>query len=100
MRKRVTGFLLPAVCFLLLAACLSACAEEAERELTLMIYMTGSDLESQALSDPKYRVCSASADLEAMTASVPEDENMAVVVLAGGTTAWQNGFAAEKDCIW
>ena len=100
MRKRVTGFLLPAVCFLLLAACLSACAEEAECGLTLMIYMTGSDLESQALSDPKYRVCSASADLEAMTASVPEDENMAVVVLAGGTIAWQNGFAAEKDCIW
>ena len=99
MKKRIISFLLTAVC-ILLALCLSAGAEGSERGLTLMVYMAGSDLESLGVSDPKYRVCSASADLETMAASVPEGENMAVVVLAGGTAVWQNGFAADRDCIW
>ena len=99
MRKRVLCFAMLTVC-MLLVVCLSAGAEGAERGLTLMVYMTGSNLESSAVSDPKYRIVSASRDLETMKASVQEDKNTAVVVLAGGTTAWQNGFAADKDCIW
>ena len=92
--------LLLAAFVLLPAARLSARAEGVGRALTLMVYMAGSDLESRAVTDPKYRPCSAGADLEAMAASLPEDGSVAVAVLAGGSSAWQSGAAADRDCIW
>ena len=80
----------------LLAACCCACilagfvpaSGAAERAaLTLMVYLTGSDLESGGQA--------ASRDLEEMSASLPRDGRVRLLVQAGGTNAWGTDLSPE-----
>ena len=92
MKKGICLLIILAACILLQAACPSVHAEDRERNLTLLVYMTGSDLESRAGS--------ASADLEEMKAAMPENESMAVLVFTGGSSAWKNEIPADRNCTW
>ena len=85
-RKLLVGALL--LC--LTAGCLPARAE-AEKSLTVMIYLTGSNLESLDFS--------ASQEIQEMEAAGIDARRMAVVVMAGGAKQWGNGLQAEKNVI-
>ena len=60
--------------------------------MTLMVYMTGSDLESQAGS--------ASADLAEMMEALPADDSLQVQVLAAGAARWQADVEADATNIY
>ena len=78
-------------CLLLTACCLACFTAGAENRLTLMVYMTGSDLESLGGA--------ASADLEEMSAAL-RDDGVTVAVLTGGASGWQNGIPADRNILW
>ena len=60
--------------------------------LTLMIYLCGSDLES--------KTGAATKDLDEIVASGVNTDLVNVVVMAGGTTQWQNGFSHEETAVY
>ena len=62
------------------------------KTLTLMLYLCGSDLESKAGA--------ASSDLEEILASGVDPGAVNVVVMAGGTTKWQNGFSEGETAVY
>ena len=64
----------------------------AKAALSILVYMTGSDLESAGAA--------ASHDLEEMSASLPEDDSIRVFVLAGGTSHWFSGIEAEETSLY
>ena len=78
-------------CLLFAACCLACFAAGAENRMTLMVYMTGSDLESLGGA--------ASADLEEMSAAL-RDDGVTVAVLTGGASGWQNGIPADRNILW
>ena len=87
------GFPRPAVlllCMLVLLCGLSfPCpAAAAEKDLTLMIYMAGSDLETQNGA--------ASADIREMLDAGCDFGRMNVVILAGGAERWHLGLNPEE----
>ena len=61
-------------------------------KLTLMIYLCGSDLES--------KTGAATKDLDEIVASGVNTDLVNVVVMAGGTTQWQNGFSHEETAVY
>ena len=71
--------------------CLISLSAFAESDLTLMVYMTGSDLESQAGA--------ASADLEELCAACPKD-GLQITILTGGTNEWKNGIPGDRNILW
>lgn len=88
--KRLLGI------FLLLAAmsvfCASAVAEAAPpADLTLMVYMCGSNLESSCGA--------ASADLEEMMDTDFDSGRVKVLVMTGGTKEWDLGLDADQVSI-
>ena len=73
--------------------CLLAASALGEEKLTLMVYMSGSDLESQAGA--------ASADLAEMTAALARSEGIHVAVLTGGALRWQDeSIPAAENVLW
>ena len=60
--------------------------------LTVLIYMTGSDLESLGGA--------ASRDLEEMVASVPKDDRLSVVVMTGGASEWKSDIPYDRNTVW
>ena len=91
--------LLVLLCLLTLAFSVSGAAEEAAsapdaaaagRDLTLMVYMCGSNLESQ--------YGSASADWQEMLRA-GLDPNVSVLVMMGGTSSWRIGLDAERSSV-
>ena len=59
----------------------------------LMVYMTGSDLES--------RCAAASNDIEEMIQSVPADGSLRVILLTGGAAVWhREGIPSEGCDMW
>ena len=87
--KRWTALL---ICALL---CLTFCAGHGETvrpSLLIMLYMTGSDLETKAGA--------ASADLSEIAAALPDDGSVSVLVMASGAKAWHNGISAGSTCIY
>ena len=60
--------------------------------LTLMLYLCGSDLES--------KTGAATKDLDEIMASGVNTDLVNVVVMAGGTTKWQNGFSPDETAIY
>ena len=92
-RQRLTALFLS---LLFLCACAGrgpeAPAETGPVTTTLMVYMTGSDLETKAGA--------ASADLEEMRAALPEDGSLRVVVLASGARTWHSAVAADAANIY
>ena len=66
--------------------------EKDGKALTLMLYLCGSDLESKAGA--------ATSDLDEILASGVDAEAVNIVVMAGGTTKWQNGFSEEEAAVY
>lgn len=64
-------------------------SEDGSDIVTLMVYMIGSDLESENGF--------ASSDLEEMAAA-SYDENLRIVVMTGGSTYWYNDFVDSSTC--
>ena len=62
------------------------------KALTLMLYLCGSDLES--------KTGAATRDLKEIFASGVNTDLVNVVVMAGGTTQWQNGFSHEETAVY
>ena len=69
----------------------SAAAEKAQRKLTIMVYLCGSNLESD--------YGSASADLEEMKAATFDAGQVSLLVMAGGSTTWKAGYDTGKTHI-
>lgn len=67
-------------------------AEKGETDLLLLVYMTGSDLESS--------YGSATTDLEEISSFLPEDHSIEVLVMAGGAGEWKNGMDASRIGIY
>lgn len=84
--KHCLGLLL---CLLLLSA---AAAAETLPKLTMMVYMTGSDLESTGGA--------ASADLAEMSSAIPADGELQLIILTGGTKAWHSDIPADHPAAW
>ena len=60
--------------------------------MTLMVYMTGSDLETKSGA--------ASADLLEMIQTMPEDNSLQVLVMASGASRWQSDVEADATNIY
>ncbi len=86
--KRI--WILLAVLACALAALAAAGAEE--EGLTLLVYLCGSNLETQDAA--------ASRDLDEMQAVLPADGSLEVLLLAGGAEAWHNGFPADEAGLY
>lgn len=80
-----------AACFALLMLCCMTPVRAAERKLTLMIYMCGSNLESS--------YGSASADIQEMLAAAPGLTDATVLLMTGGSTSWSTGYDASLTQI-
>ena len=87
--KRLTVLLLCAFLGLLLQP---ACAEVPQPSTLIMVYMTGSDLETKAGA--------ASADLAEIAAALPTDGSIQVLVMASGAKAWHNGIDPDASNIY
>jgi len=73
------------------AVCASASSRPTPKPYTIMIYMNGSDLESD--------FGAATADLVEMLDSGLDARNANVVILTGGTNRWQNAVIPAGECI-
>ena len=62
-----------------------------EKEMTLLVYLCGSNLESE--------FGSATADIEEMTRAGADPDKTGVLVMTGGSTSWKNNLEADKVCI-
>lgn len=65
---------------------------QADRRLTLMVYLCGSDLEEDAGA--------ASIDLHEMCSALPADGSVALLVLASGARSWQLGIDPEENAVY
>ena len=63
----------------------------AEKNYTVMIYMNGSGLESGSGA--------ASEDIQEMEEAGIDFNTSNVVLMTGGSSAWQSGIPADRDCI-
>ena len=92
-RRHAGRLLLGALLLCLLFLLPSAAQGQDDAALTLMVYMTGSNLESEAGM--------ASRDLqEMMTALSLSQTPVNVLVMAGGSAAWKNGISSEDTSIY
>lgn len=80
------------LCLALLCVCLFCCSRAQADSFTLMVYMTGSDLESQGGA--------ATADLNEMTEYIPENGDVRVVVLASGSRSWEAPVDTESISVY
>jgi hypothetical protein len=72
------------------AEAVSAAGENEAKPYTIMIYLNGSDLETEAGM--------ATGDLIEMIESGLEEDSINVLVLTGGTLEWQNDVIANDTC--
>lgn len=91
MFKRILSALL---CALLVLSGLFADSSMAEGEaaLTLMIYITGSDLETAGGA--------ATSDINEMLRSGVDPEQVNIILMTGGSVKWWGGFPSDKLCIY
>ena len=75
---------------LALMLCLSSTSADTEGRMTLLVYMTGADLESRAGA--------GSGDLAEMAAAAVDD-SLTVAVLAGGAEQWHCGFPSDQNML-
>ena len=69
----------------------SGLEQQPERPYTVMIYMIGSDLESEEGA--------ATIDIQEMLGAGVNPENLNVLLLTGGTNYWQNSVIPENECV-
>lgn len=65
--------------------------KQAKKPYTIMVYMNGSDLESENGA--------ATDDLVEMLDSGVSSNNVNIVLFTGGTNRWQNNVIPENDCV-
>ena len=73
---------------LMLAGCVSIASAEPKKKITVMVYMCGSDLESEHGN--------ATTDLGKMLQSRYNTDEINVVALTGGALNWQGGFSSKE----
>jgi len=88
--KRVIAVLSIALAFTAMAV--PSFAEPQSSVLTLMVYVTGSDLESSSGA--------ATADITEMIRSGVDTEKVNIILCTGGTKQWQGGFPNEHVCYY
>ena len=88
MRKLFIIFLL----ILLFICFTSASSAEQEKDITVMIYMCGCDLESSGGA--------ANADILEMIRSGMDASRVNTVLLTGGATRWKTGFPADQTGLY
>ena len=66
-------------------------AEESQKNLTLMIYLCGSDLETQ--------YGSASEDLQEIVQACEKNPQVTVLAMAGGSTNWKAGSIGPGETV-
>ena len=81
-----------ALCLALALCAFSLCAAGEAASLTLMVYLTGSDLESKAGA--------ASADLNEMIAHMPDSPALRVLVMASGAKSWTADVSPKETAIY
>ena len=81
-----------AMILVLLSLILQVALCENQPALTLMVYLCGSNLETEAGA--------ASADLAEMLAHYPSDGSLRVIVMPSGSRTWQNDISAEETAIY
>ena len=84
-------FALFTIAIFIIAVCAQASTRPAPKPYTIMIYMNGSDLESD--------FGAATTDLVEILDSGLDSRNANVVILTGGTNRWQNAVIPAGDCI-
>lgn len=80
------------ILLILLVLTLGAAACQAESALTLMVYLCGSNLETDAGA--------ASADLAEMQAHFPEDGRLRIIVMASGSRQWHSDVSPDETAIY
>ena len=81
------------LCAALLAMLFPAFAEEpARKSLTLLVYMTGSDLESDNGA--------ATADIKEMVNAQVDEDRVTVLICTGGAKTWHAGFPNDEVCYY
>jgi len=65
--------------------------KQPQRPYTVMIYMIGSDLESEEGA--------ATIDIEEMLGAGVDPQSINVLLLTGGTNYWQNAVVPENECV-
>ena len=81
-----------ALLFVWLAGAVPSHAEDADgKKVTVMVYMTGSDLESGSMA--------ATKDLEEMAASGVDLASVQLIVYTGGSPKWHNGLSTEVNTV-
>lgn len=88
-RAALTAMLLTV--FFLLTPFSSFAEDGGSRQLTLMVYMCGSNLESE--------YGSATMDLNEMFRAKAGNEAVSVLVMVGGTNGWQMGYDPEETSV-
>ncbi|MDO4867801.1 MAG: clostripain-related cysteine peptidase [Clostridia bacterium] len=88
LRLLAVALALPLAC----AATPAVRAEDARSVLTLMVYVTGSDLESAAGA--------ATADIAEMARSGVDTDAVSVVLCTGGSKRWQAAFPSDEVCYY
>lgn len=93
-KKRLIRFgiaLLISICAISILDAQKAEAAEQKKQ-TIMFYMIGSDLETNAGA--------ASNDIEEIAAACPDIDQYNLVVYTGGSTAWASNISADRNEIW
>ena len=89
--KYIKKYILLLTAALILATCVSATPRQTSKPYTIMIYMNGSDLESD--------FGAATTDLIEILESGLNSRNANVIILTGGTKRWQNAVIPANECI-
>ncbi len=92
MKRRIMALWLILSLFAGAAAGHAAAEDAGERTVTLMVYMCGSNLESSSGA--------ASLDLMEMASSEYNAKKINLLVMTGGTSAWQMGLPSDALCIY
>lgn len=87
--RKITAFL---ICLLFLTNMFSFSAAAGNTSLVIMVYMTGSDLESSGGA--------ASADLEEMMQFIPENGGIRVIAMISGSNKWKNDIPADETSVY
>ncbi len=81
-----------AMILILFSLILQAAVCESETALTLMVYLCGSNLETEAGA--------ASADLAEMMTYVPRDGSMRILVMPSGSKEWRTDISTDETAIY
>lgn len=88
----MSAWLALALCLAFLGGCSFSDSGAPSRGLTLMVYMAGSNLESEAGA--------ATDDLRDMMQSMPDDGSLSVIVLASGAERWHCDIVPDETNIY